>query len=133
MYKTKEIVNTGVLLMEKEFIEQQKKKLIEQRNTILESLSSQSEEMKRLMSATESGDEADVASDVIDRTLLDSLGSQDAQRLQLIENTLQRMNQGKYGLCMKCGKEIPQARLEAMPYAALCIECKSKEELRNRR
>ena len=132
MYKTKEIVNKGVHLMEKEFIEQQKKKLIEQRNTILASLSSQSEEMKRLMGSSESGDEADVASDVIDRTLLDSLGAQDAQRLQLIDSTLERMNQGKYGLCLKCGKDIPQARLEAMPYAALCIECKSKEERRNR-
>ena len=69
--------------MEKQFIEEQKKKLIEQRDTILASLSIQSEDMKKLTGAGESGDEADVASDAIDRTLLDSIGAQDALRLTL--------------------------------------------------
>jgi RNA polymerase-binding transcription factor DksA len=43
-----------------------------------------------------------------------------------------RIQQGKYGLCMKCGKRIPSERLEAIPYALMCIECKNAEERRNR-
>ena len=118
--------------MEKQFIEEQKKKLIEQRDTILASLSIQSEDMKKLTGAGESGDEADVASDAIDRTLLDSIGAQDALRLTLINNALESIDRGTYGKCLMCGKDIPQARLEAIPYAVLCIDCKAKEERRNR-
>jgi RNA polymerase-binding transcription factor DksA len=43
-----------------------------------------------------------------------------------------RIEQGKYGLCLKCGKRIPQERLEAIPYAFLCINCKSDDERKNR-
>ncbi|MBQ1197775.1 MAG: TraR/DksA C4-type zinc finger protein, partial [Spirochaetaceae bacterium] len=56
----------------------------------------------------------------------------DLNRLKLIDSALSRIEQGKYGLCMKCGKKIPQARLEAIPYALMCIECKSADERRNR-
>ena len=85
-----------------------------------------------LVKIVDSGDEADVASDAVDRTLLDSLSAQDAQRLRLIDNALDRIRQGKYGLCAKCGKEIPQARLEALPYALMCVACASAEERRRR-
>ncbi|MDR2028346.1 MAG: TraR/DksA family transcriptional regulator, partial [Treponema sp.] len=51
---------------------------------------------------------------------------------KLIDSALTRIQQGKYGLCMKCGKRIPQDRLEAIPYALMCIECKTAEERRNR-
>ena len=118
--------------MEKEFIAEQKQRLVEQRDTILASLSAQSEDMKRLTGAGESGDEVDVASDAIDRTLLDSLGAQDSLRLTLINNALESIERGTYGKCLICGKDIPQARLEAIPYADLCIDCKAKEEKRNR-
>ena len=89
-------------------------------------------DMKNLVKIVDSGDEADVASDAVDRTLLDSLSAQDAQRLRLIDNALDRIRQGKYGLCAKCGKEIPQARLEALPYALMCVACASAEERRRR-
>ena len=118
--------------MDDKFIEKMKEKLLEQRKTILESLAGQSEDMRSLVKTVESGDEADVAADVIDRTLLTALGTQDANRLQQIDNALDRIKQGKYGLCLGCGKEIPEPRLDAIPYAALCINCQSKEEKRNR-
>ena len=40
------------------------------------------------------------------------------------------MDAGSYGICERCGKKIGVARLEAVPFAALCIECKSREERR---
>lgn len=118
--------------MTESFIEEMKVLLKEQRTTILQSLEDQTEDMRGLVKTVESGDEADVAADVIDRTLLTALGTQDANRLQLIENALDRIKQGKYGRCLKCGQEIPEERLRAIPYALMCIGCASAEERKNR-
>ena len=129
------IVTLGVFrrqLMDKVFLENMKTKLMEQKKTLLDSLADQSEDMKNLVKTVDSGDEADVAADVIDRQLLTSIGTQDAIRLQQIENALDRINQDKYGRCIKCGKEIPAERLEVLPYALMCIQCASAEERRNR-
>mgnify|MGYP003294672216 CR=1 FL=1 len=118
--------------MDQAFIEKMKEELQKQRNTILESLSGQSDDMRELVKTVESGDEADVAADAIDRTLLTALGSQDAKRLQQIDNCLERICQNKYGRCLKCGKEIPEERLEALPWALMCVPCASMEERKNR-
>ena len=118
--------------LNKEFLKKMKKYLLEQRKTLLASLADQSEDMRSLVKTVESGDEADVAADVIDRTLLTALGEQDANRLQQIDNALDRINQGTYGRCVKCGKEIPQERLEVLPYALMCVTCASAQERKNR-
>ena len=118
--------------MKQSFIDEMKKELLAQRKTILESLAGQSDEMKELVKTVESGDEADVASDAIDRTLLTALGTQYAKKLQAIDNALDRIHQGKYGRCLKCGKEIPEERLEAVPWAAMCVPCASVEERKSR-
>lgn len=118
--------------MDQEFLDKMKDKLLEQRRTLLQSLSEQSEDMRNLVKTVDSGDEADVAADVIDRQLLTSLGTQDANRLKQIDNAIDRINQNKYGRCVLCGQEIPQERLEVLPYALMCISCASAEERRNR-
>ena len=118
--------------MDKVFLKKMKEYLLEQRKTLLASLADQGEDMRNLIKTVESGDEADVAADVIDRTLLTALGAQDANRLQQIDSALDRINQGTYGRCVKCGKEIPQERLEVLPYALMCITCASAQERKNR-
>jgi len=118
--------------MDQAFLDEMKIKLNDQRSTILASLADQSEDMKGLVKTVDSGDEADVASDVIDRALLNALGAQDAKRLQQIDNALDRIKQGKYGRCVKCGKEIPAERLEVLPFALMCVNCASAEERKNR-
>jgi DnaK suppressor protein len=52
------------------------------------------------------------------------------QTLRLVEDALVRIDNGTYGLCVDCGREIDAARLEAIPYAALCLKCQSKREHR---
>ncbi|MGH9021760.1 MAG: TraR/DksA family transcriptional regulator [Acidimicrobiia bacterium] len=47
-----------------------------------------------------------------------------------IDRALARIESGDYGLCERCHKRIPMARLEALPHAALCVDCKSREERR---
>jgi RNA polymerase-binding protein DksA len=52
------------------------------------------------------------------------------QAVEDIDRALHRMDTGTFGVCERCGKKIAVARLEALPFAALCIECKSREERR---
>ena len=118
--------------MKKEFMDEQKKKLLSQRNEILASLKGKSEQLTSLVDTKESGDDVDIASDTIDRALLNCLGEADQRRLQMIDRALDRMRQGTYGLCLLCGKTIPEERLEVIPYAALCVACQSAEERKNR-
>jgi len=48
--------------------------------------------------------------------------------LRQVEAALARFEKGTYGLCLQCGQPIDPARLEAIPYAQLCIKCQSKLE-----
>ena len=47
-------------------------------------------------------------------------------QLAEVEHALDKFEKGTYGLCDSCGKPIAIARLEALPYASLCVECKTK-------
>jgi len=53
------------------------------------------------------------------------------QTLQLVNDALVRFDNGTYGLCLDCGKEIDVARLKAIPYTPLCLSCQSKRERRS--
>lgn len=85
-----------------------------------ENASSQADE------APETGD-ADTATVTVDREVDYTLEGHSERVLQEIEAALQRIEEGTYGLCQNCGKPIAEERLEAMPYATLCIECKRLE------
>ena len=50
------------------------------------------------------------------------------RELDAIEDALSRMREGQYGLCQQCGGTIPLARLQALPYAILCIQCQREME-----
>ena len=117
---------------ERDFITKMEKFLSDQKREIISNLVVSSEDFKEIVEAMDPKDLADVASDDIDRKMIEAMGSQEVKRLGMIDAALTRIKQGKYGLCMKCGKKIPNERLEALPYALMCIECKTAEEKRNR-
>jgi len=48
-------------------------------------------------------------------------------QIAAIDHTLEKIEKGTYGVCDNCGKKIAEARLEAMPSASLCLECKSNQ------
>jgi DnaK suppressor protein len=50
------------------------------------------------------------------------------QQLAEVEHALQKFEDGTYGICDNCGKEIPLERLQAFPQATLCIDCKELQE-----
>lgn len=118
--------------MEKELIEKMKQALLDLKTEIIEQLMTNSNDFRQIVESMEAKDVVDIASDDIDRRMLDAVGTKDLNRLKLIDSALTRIEQGKYGLCMKCGKRIPKERLKAIPYALLCIDCKSADEKRNR-
>jgi DnaK suppressor protein len=118
--------------MENQFKARMKTSLHDLKQQILKHLASESDEFKELIEDLKPKDLADIAADDIDRKTLQALGSQDLKRLQLIDAALARIENGHYGVCMSCGQKIPNERLEAIPYAFLCIDCKASEERRNR-
>lgn len=123
---------TGVLKMEKEFIEKMKEALFECKDEIIKHLMINNEDFRQIVETMETKDVIDIASDDVDRKMLEAVGSKELNRLKLIDSALGRIEQGKYGLCMKCSARIPQERLEAIPYALLCITCKGQDEKQNR-
>jgi len=118
--------------IDQDFLDKMEAALLVLRNEIVENLISSSEDFKEIMDGSEPKDIADVASDDIDRKMIEAIGAQELKRLKLIESAITRIKQGKYGHCIKCGKRIPQDRLIAIPFALMCIECKSEDERRNR-
>jgi len=115
-----------------DFVEKMDQSLSALKAEIVDNLIASNEDFKEIMEGEEPKDLADIASDDIDRKMIEAIGAQELKRLKLIESALTRIKQGKYGHCIKCGKRIPQDRLIAIPYALMCIECKSEEERRNR-
>lgn len=73
-------------------------------------------------------DSCDLASDDIATKKMEALSQIDMGRLKAVEQALIRVRNGKYGICAQCGKPIPEKRLRALPYALLCMDCKSKSE-----
>lgn len=61
--------------------------------------------------------------------VIDALGNEAVMELGKINRALDRMNEGDYGFCSACGKEIPEQRLEVMPYADLCVRCAEAQGL----
>ncbi len=57
-----------------------------------------------------------------------SLGNNIRDLLEKVQSALKRMDAGTYGECERCGRPIDKARLKALPYAVLCIDCKKAEE-----
>ena len=74
------------------------------------------------------GDTIDHATEERNRELYQLLGERDRKKLELIQNALDNMDDGTYGICEECDSNIAKPRLKAMPFTRLCIECKNEEE-----
>ena len=71
---------------------------------------------------------ADAGTDSMEMEKAYLIGAASSETLEDIEEALQSIERGDYGKCVECGKEIPRGRLEALPYAKLCLECKARSE-----
>jgi DnaK suppressor protein len=75
-----------------------------------------------------SGDEVDWALDAAQDEISSQLAEVESRELGHIENALERIETGKYGICEACEKKIPQVRLEALPYATFCLACQREAD-----
>ena len=73
-------------------------------------------------------DPADRASAESDRAFILRLRDRDRKLIQKIDQALDRIEDGGFGVCDDCGEDISIARLKARPVTTLCIKCKSRQE-----
>src|SRR5262245_24876611 len=71
---------------------------------------------------------ADAAPEVFTRERNLALRHNAQDLLVQVESALQRLGEGTYGICARCGREIAHERLEALPYAIYCITCQAQVE-----
>jgi RNA polymerase-binding protein DksA len=76
---------------------------------------------------------ADLGTDNFEQELSLSLLENERQTLEHIKNALGRIDQRTYGVCERCGKDIPPERLNAVPFTSHCIRCARKSENGNGR
>ncbi len=69
---------------------------------------------------------ADAAAITAERTEVLGLVETLKHRLDAVDEALAHIEAGTYGICVRCGKPIPPARLEARPESVLCVDCKSR-------
>jgi DnaK suppressor protein len=80
------------------------------------------------IAATSDNHLAETATATLGREIDYTLGDNAEQVIAEIDAALKRIDDGTYGTCVNCGTEIPSGRLEANPWASLCIDCKRRAE-----
>ena len=102
-----------------------KRKLLEMRDDLIRTVRTQQLEES---AEQDTGDDADKASQSIEKELLFELSDNERMTLDHIEAALRKIDKGTYGACESCRKPIPKPRLEALPFARYCIGCQSSAE-----
>ncbi len=90
-------------------------------------LQSQLKEEIEPASATDD-DSADAAADIYERGKIISLIASQEEKIHSLDRALELAAEGSYGICEKCGAQIPIERLEIMPETTLCVRCASERE-----
>lgn len=118
--------------MNEVFVDKMKTRLEEMKADILRQLVAEDEEFRSMAGSSDTKDLVDVASNDIDKKLLSALSAQELKKLRLIESALSRIENNKYGICLKSGLPIPQERLEAIPYALYRVEYQNELDRKSR-
>jgi len=104
-----------------------KQKVIAERERVIRSIYRNAEHaLTELDDSTR--DAGDLANACHDRDVLHRLQEYDAKHLQQIDDVLSRIERNEYGICTECENEIGAARLEAIPWARLCLQCQEQAD-----
>jgi DnaK suppressor protein len=119
------------------FVKKQKEKLLQLRDAMVDSMAGVAQDTLRSRAEGSEASafgmhQADAGSDAYDRDFALSLLSQEQDALYEIDQALKRIELGSYGVCEMSGKQIPRARLEAIPFARFTVECQSQLEKQNK-
>ncbi len=120
--------------MKKEKVAYYKQVLMDMKAAILHNLSAIEDEYIHHSRIRDFGDSAypihlaDIADDVADTDLNFKIKTSEEDILKAVDEALKKIEEGTYGLCIDCGELISEQRLEAMPYAVRCMQCKEQYE-----
>src|SRR6201987_2295375 len=119
------------------FVRKPKEKLLRLRDAMVDSMAGVAQDTLRSRAEGSEASafgmhQADAGSDAYDRDFALSLLSQEQDALYEIDQALKRIELGTYGVCEMSGKQIPRARLEAIPFARFTVECQSQLEKQNK-
>ena len=124
--------------MQQRMLESFKKKLIKEREKLLADINHMRNEELSKSQRDATGElsgyadhMADGGTDTIERQISLGLISNEEAMLIKIDRALKRIEDKTYGVCELCKEKILQERLNAVPYAIYCIECRAKEESKN--
>ena len=121
------------------FVLKQRQRLLDLRDELVDAMSGMTGEIRNAPEGSEASGsgmhQGDAGSDAYDRDFALSVLAKEQDALYEIEQALRRIDRGSYGICEMSGKSIPQARLEAIPFARLTVECQAQweKEYGNRR
>ncbi|MGB9715036.1 MAG: RNA polymerase-binding protein DksA [Thermodesulfovibrionales bacterium] len=122
--KKKEVKTETDFLRNKK-IQEIKKKLLARKETLL---AEAEEALNELPGQTIFPDLGDQATAETERNFMLRLRGRERRLLKKIDDAIERIESGTFGICEKCGMEIDIRRLEARPVTTLCIECKTQQE-----
>lgn len=94
-----------------------------QLQTRLEELRGRLDTIERELDSHQSQDWEELATEREGDEVLESMGTSGQHEMRMIEAALQRIEEGDYGFCAKCGAEIGQDRLDVLPWTPFCRTC----------
>lgn len=101
--------------------------LLKKRDQLIDQIQHLSE--SSLVSNRQAGEElADIGSDDFMREVELALAGEEERQFLLVQEAVERLHEGTYGQCVDCGGTVGDGRLEAIPYAKLCVDCKTLRE-----
>jgi len=115
-------------LKRKEFNEQMRQRLIERRAALMQNVTGDASLLDGLKVSAESGDSADQATNSLHGEISAQLADVEFREIANIDKALRQVADGAYGICEGCRKNIPMKRLDAIPHASFCIDCKRLAE-----
>ena len=113
--------------MDKKKVEYFKKRLLAKQEELMR-LVVKNEQDGREADGDPTQDSADKAANSYTKEFLFKQSDENRRILALISEALGRMKTDMYGLCVECGEEVQQKRLEAVPWARHCLECQEKQD-----
>lgn len=121
-------MNTQKLPMDKHLLLQFKRGLQEQQRELSDAIVKAEEEIRDFTGPVPL-DAIDLSCFTASKESLFMSASQSRSRLHMIQHALERINDGSFGICVDCGGPIRLKRLQALPWAGLCIQCQEQAEV----
>ena len=110
-----------------EFLNSVREHMLETKSKLLEEMDTD-QKAQREGNKDEGMDTYDLASEERDREINFILSDRERVKIKQIDDALERLDEGTYGVCESCGLEIAEERLQAMPFTRLCRDCQQEQE-----